>query len=253
MGVAAGDFDGDGDDDLFVVNLMREGATLFRREAPLSIGLPMFVDVTRPSGLYQITLPYTGFGTAWIDFDSDGQLDLFVANGAVTLREEQRGQPTPYKERNLLIHNLGGGKFADVTASAGKVFELAEITRGAAFGDIDNDGDIDIVISNNNGPAGLLRNESPKSNWLQVQATGGQVLGSRVTLLRRNLRPLVRTIHTDSSYCSASDSRVHFGLGAGQEIDSIEVQWPNGKRERWTNVHPNSVLSVRPGAGEPIP
>ena len=111
MGVAAGDYDGDGDEDLFVLNLMREGATLFRNDGASADGTPRFVDVTRASGLYQITLPYTGFGTDWIDFDNDGRLDLFIANGAVTLREEQRGQPQPYRERNLLLRNAGDGKF----------------------------------------------------------------------------------------------------------------------------------------------
>ena len=253
MGVAVGDFDGDGDDDLFVLNLMREGATLFRHEASSPAGLPTFVDITRSSGLYQITLPYTGFGTAWTDFDNDGKLDLFVANGAVTLREEQRGQAAPYKERNLLIRNVGGGRFIDVTGNAGPVFALTEVTRGAAFGDIDNDGDIDVVISNNDGPARLLLNDSAKSNWLQVQVTGGQVLGTRVTLVRRNRSPLFRTVHTDASYCSASDARVHFGLGTDSVIESVEVQWPNGKRERWTKPASNRVQSIKAGTGEALP
>lgn len=253
MGVAAGDYDGDGDDDLFVLNLMREGATLFRNDGTSGDGTPKFTDATRASGLFQITQPYTGFGTEWIDFDNDGHLDLFIANGAVTLKEEQRGQPQPYKERNLLIRNEGNGKFTDVTARAGKVLELTEVTRGAAFGDIDNDGDVDIVISNNNGPARLLLNDVPKSNWLQVRATGAQTQGARLTLTRRNHRPLTRRIHTDSSYCSASDARVHFGLSDdGTPIDSLEAQWPDGKRERWLNVPSNRVFSAIRGSGESV-
>jgi hypothetical protein len=251
MGVAAGDYDGDGDDDLLVLNLMREGATLFRNDGASPDGIPRFVDATRASGLYPITLPYTGFGTDWIDFDNDGFLDLFIANGAVTLKEEQRGQPQPYKERNLLIRNTGDGKFIDVTARAGKVFELAEVTRGAAFGDIDNDGDVDIVITHNNGAARLLLNELPKSNWLQVRVSGGQSQGARVTLMRRGQRPLVRRIHTDSSYCSASDARAHFGLGTGgAPIESLVVQWPDGRRERWRDVAPNRTFQAVRGGGE---
>lgn len=253
MGVAAGDYDGDGDEDLFVLNLMREGATLFRNDGASADGTPRFVDVTRASGLYQITLPYTGFGTDWIDFDNDGRLDLFVANGAVTLREEQRGQPQPYRERNLLIRNAGDGKFIDVTAQAGKVFELSEVTRGAAFGDIDNDGDIDILISNNNGPTRLLLNELPPSNWFEARATGGQSQGARVTLMRRDRSPLARRIHTDSSYCSASDARAHFGLGNdGSEIDSVEAQWPDGTHERWRHVSANQVFSIVRRSGESV-
>src|SRR5262249_27541281 len=108
MGVAIGDADGDGQEDLFVVNLMREGATLFHKDGVSPQGLPMFRDTTRVSGLFAITYPFTGFGTGWLDLDNDGYLDLFIANGAVTLREEQRGQSAPFQEHNLLIRNQGG-------------------------------------------------------------------------------------------------------------------------------------------------
>ena len=187
MGVAVADADGDGKEDLFVVNLMREGATLYRKDGVSPEGLPMFVDDSRQSHLYTITFPYTGFGTGWFDFDNDGLLDLFIANGAVTLREEQRGQSPPFKEKNLLIRNVGAGKFTDITAQAGEVLQLLEVTRGAAFGDIDNDGDIDIVITNNNGPARLLLNGAERKNaWLELRLEGkGKVnrdaLGARVT------------------------------------------------------------------------
>ena len=127
------------------------------------------------------------------------------------------------------------------------------MTRGAAFGDIDDDGDIDIVISNNNGPARLLLNELPPSNWLEVRATGGQSQGALVTLIRRGRPPLVRRIHTDSSYCSASDARAHFGLGSdGGPSDSVEAQWPDGTRERWRHVPANQVFSIVRGSGESV-
>lgn len=248
MGVAAGDYDADGDFDLFVVNLMREGATLFRNDGIAPQGWPMFLDVTRSSGLYQITFPYTGFGTDWIDFDNDGTLDLFIANGAVTLREEQRGQPAPFKERNLLLRNTGG-KFADHSAQGGPVFDLLEITRGAAFGDLDNDGDIDIVITNNNGPARVLRNDSPRTGWVAIDARGPQTLGAVITLYREDLRPLVRRVHTDSSYCSASDPRVYFGLGDKAVIEAIEILWPDGRRESWRDVPAGRVFVAKHGTG----
>ena len=256
MGVAIGDFDGDGNEDLFVVNLMREGATLLRKHGVSPQGLPIFVDVTRESGLFTITFPFTGFGTGWFDYDNDGRLDLFIANGAVTLREEQRGQPAPYKERSLLIHNLDG-KFTDVTAQAGKALEPLEVTRGAAFGDIDNDGAVDIVITTNNGPARLLLNRAPKAAWLEVRLEGnGKVnregLGARVALIRDGQPKLVRRVHTDSSYCSAGDRRVHFGLGSHPAIRRIEVEWPDGLREWWEGPSANRLVTLAHGRGHSI-
>jgi enediyne biosynthesis protein E4 len=254
MGVAVADADGDGKEDLFVVNLMREGATLYRKEGISPKGLPLFEDVTRKSGLYTITFPYTGFGTGWFDFDNDGLLDLFIANGAVTLREEQRGQPSPFQEKNLLIRNLGG-KFTDVSAQAGEVFQRLGIARGAAFGDIDNDGDIDVLIINNNGPARLLLNDAARgAGWLQLRLEGnGKVnrdaLGARVALYRDGAPTLVRRVHTDSSYCSASDRRVHFGLNGKAAIRAIEVTWPDGSREKWDAPVAGRVVNLVRGTG----
>ena len=153
MGVAVGDADGDGREDLFVVNLMREGATLFRKESVTPAGMPVFVDITRQRGPIHRTFPYTGFGVGWIDYDNDGALDFFVANGAVTLREEQRGQPAPYQgekpaapQRRRKIYGCDGAGGRACSRRLG-------IARGAAFGDIDNDGRVDILVTNNNGPA----------------------------------------------------------------------------------------------------
>jgi hypothetical protein len=253
MGVAVGDADGDADEDLLVVNLMREGATLFRNEGVTPRGLPNFFDVTRQTGLYAITFPFTGFGTAWFDCDRDGDLDLFIANGAVTLREEQRGQPEPFKERNLLIRNEGSQKFTEVTpASAGRAFELLGVTRGAAFGDVDNDGDVDIVTTANNGPARLLLNTARNGGWLEVEVEGGPgvnrpAYGARVTLDRAGAPKLVRRVHTDSSYCSASDPRLHFGLGSNTQVRAIEVRWPDGRTERFGGVAANRLVKLTPG------
>lgn len=252
MGVAIGDADGDGKEDVFVVNLMREGATLFRKEGISPQGLPSFVDITRKSGLFSITLPFTGFGTGWLDFDNDGRLDLFIANGAVTTRAEQRDEPAPFKEKKLLIRNMGDARFQDVTAIAGPAFRTLEIGRGAAFGDIDNDGNTDIVITNNNGPARVLINNSTQGNWVDVRLEGnGKVnrdgIGAMVKLYRNGLPPLVRRVHTDSSYCSASDRKVHFGLGGNSAIQWIEVAWPDGSTERWSAPAANRVLTLSHG------
>ncbi|MGE5647676.1 MAG: CRTAC1 family protein [Acidobacteriota bacterium] len=252
MGIAVGDADGDGQEDMFVGNLMREGATLYHKEGVSPQGVPIFRDITRQSGLYAITLPYTSFGTDWFDYDNDGRPDLFIANGAVVLREEQRGHPEPYKEKKLLVHNRGDGRFEDVSASAGPVFQLLEMSRGAAFGDIDNDGDIDIVLTNNNGPARLLLNNTPRKNaWLELRLTGNAT-GAMVRLERDGLPPLVRRVHTDSSYCSARDPRVHFGLGDRPQVRAIEVLWPDGLAERWTPPGVNRILTVARGQGTPV-
>jgi hypothetical protein len=252
MGVAVGDADGDGLEDLVVLNLMREGATLFRKESVTAAGLPVFGDISRRSRLYTLTLPYTGFGAGWIDYDNDGVLDLFLANGAVTLREDQRGQKEPYKERNLLLRNEGA-KFADVTGEAGSVLQLVEITRGAAFGDVDNDGRVDVLITTNNGPARLLLNRSAAGKWLDVRLQGAlgvnrDGLGAHVRVRRQGRPDLVRRVQTDSSYCSASDRRVHFGLG-NDEPHAVEVRWPDGSVERWLRPGVKRTINLVKGMG----
>jgi hypothetical protein len=248
MGVSAGDFDGDGDDDLVVVNLTREGATLYRNE-----GVSGFQDATAALGLRTMTFPYTGFGLEWFDYDNDGRLDLFVANGAVALMESLRGEAYPFHQRNQLIRN-DGTRFVDVTAAGGAALELSEVSRGAAFGDIDNDGDIDIVVTNNNGPARLLRNEAARGrNWLLVKLEGlksnRQGIGARVGVWREGQKPLWRRAHTDSSYLSASDPRVHFGLGQSRGPVTVEVRWPDGSIERWSGVGLNRLATLREGSG----
>jgi hypothetical protein len=243
MGVAVGDYNNDGREDLLVLNLMREGATLFQNDEHGS-----FSDASLQTGIHAITFPYTGFGNGWFDFDNDGWLDLFVANGAVTLREEQRGQPYPFQERNLLIKNPAGhGRFIDVSSSAGPVFAKLGVSRGAAFGDIDNDGSVDILVSTNNGPARVLRNNLQHRNWLTVQIDGpGLGIGTRVAVKVTGLPELWGRVHTDSSYLSASDARVHFGLGEATHIERVTVYWPDGSHTLFTDLKGklNSVFHV---------
>jgi hypothetical protein len=244
MGVAVGDYDNDGDEDLLVLNLMREGASLFEND-----GHGSFTDVSLRTGIHAITFPFTGFGTGWFDFDNDGWLDLFLAHGAVTLREEQRGQPNPFLERNLLIRNPAGkGRLVDESGNAGPVFAQLGVSRGAAFGDFDNDGSVDILVTTNNGPARILRNNLPHRNWLSVQIDGpGLGIGARVAVKATGLPQLWRRVHTDSSYLSASDPRVHFGLGDAKKIESVTVYWPDGTQSVFTDVAGklNSVFHVR--------
>jgi hypothetical protein len=248
MGVAVGDYNNDGADDVLVLNLMREGASLFQND-----GHGSFTDVSLKTGIHALTFPYTGFGAGWVDVDNDGWLDLFLAHGAVTLREEQRGQPYPFLERNLLISNPGAHvrsndvRFTDVSDKAGAVFAQPAVSRGAAFGDIDNDGAVDILVATNNGPARILRNNLPRRNWLAVQIDGpGLGIGARVAVKAKGLPELWRRVHTDSSYLSASDARVHFGLGDATHIERVTVYWPDQSQSTYSgsDVKVNSVFHV---------
>ncbi|MBK5290142.1 MAG: CRTAC1 family protein [Acidobacteriia bacterium] len=245
MGVAAGDYNNDGDEDLFVVNLTREGATLFRRDGPL-----LFQDASLATGLRPMTFSYTGFGAGWLDYDNDGFLDLFIANGAVTIIEQLRGQPYPFQQPNLLLHNQDGKKFSDVSASAGPALQLSEVSRGAAFGDVDNDGDSDILVANNNGPARLLLNQIGNRNpSITVQLSAGLSLNARVGLIRKGSPTLWRRAHSASSYLSASDPRVLFATG-GLSLEGLLVEWPDGYRERFPVKAGSKAVTLRRGAGQ---
>ncbi len=247
MGVAVGDSDSSGNESIFVTNLAREGATFYR-----NAGHADFTDATIQFGLYLPTLPFTGFGTSWFDYDNGGRLDLFIANGAVTKLEALRGEPYPFHQRNLLLHKEGS-RFRDTSAEAGRPFALSEVGRGAAFGDIDNNGTIDIVVANNNGPVRLLLNETaPRGHWLEVRLQGVKSnrdgIGTRLTVSRAGKDPLVRRVHTDGSYLSASDVRVHFGLGESRQANVL-AEWPSGLKEEWLNVATDSEVVLREGSG----
>ena len=250
MGVAAGDFDDDGDLDLFVTNLLREGSVLFRND-----GHGNFQDVSLPSGLARASFLVTGFGAGWLDYDNDGRLDLFAANGAVTMMPAQKGTDYPFRQRNQLFHNEGAGRFREVRVAVGDAGQRAEVGRGAAFGDVDNDGDVDVLVANNNGSARLFLNESdPRLHWLSVRLEGVRDnrfgLGARVAVLRNGQPPVWRLAHTDGSYLSASDSRVHFGLGDSRQISGVLVQWPSGVIERWTRTEVDRQIGLRQYTGE---
>jgi enediyne biosynthesis protein E4 len=251
MGVTAGDFDGDGNEDIFKTNLTNEGSNLYVND-----GAGNFHDAATELGLFLPTFPYTGFGTEWFDYDNDGRLDLFIANGAVNRVGSLRSTPYPFGQPNLLFHNEGEGKkFRDVTAAAGPAFAISEVSRGAAFGDIDNDGAVDIVLANNNGPVRLLLNQNQSINrnhWLLVslEATQGNrfAMGAKVEI-RQRARMLLRRAHTDSSYLSANDVRVHFGLGEDANVESLIVHWPSGQKEAWDKLKADQIVHLRQGTG----
>jgi hypothetical protein len=247
MGIASGDFDLDGDEDLFVTNIVGETFVLYAND-----GRATFEDARARVGLATPTAAFTGFGTDWIDYDNDGLLDLFVANGAVNIVEAQRGSPMPFRMRNQLFRNAGG-RFEDASAIAGTAFARAEIGRGAAFGDVDNDGDADIVVTNNNGPVRLLLNQTSggAAHWLQVrlEQPGGNrfAFGARVGVERQGQPTIWRRVRTDGSYLSASDTRIHVGLGSSGAIAAVVVEWPDGVRERWSDVKADRVVNLKRG------
>ena len=229
MGVDAGDFDGNGTDDIFITHLMEETHTLFT-----NLGDAVFEDRTRETGLVMPGRRFTGFGTLFFDYDNDGWLDLLVVNGAVQLLPElmRKGDPFPLGQPNQLFRNTGNGRFVEMTDHAGANFQLPEVGRGAAFGDVDNDGDTDVLVTNNNGPARLLLNQlGNRNHWLGlrlVTKNGRDALGARVDIVVRKNQVLRRRVRTDGSYLSANDPRVLVGLGNVTQVEAVRVRWPDG-------------------------
>ena len=254
MGVDAGDFDNDGDADLFVTHLDNETNTLYVND-----GSGMFEDRSARALLAAPSLPYTGFGVRWFDADNDGWLDLLAVNGAVSILQPlvQAGDPFPLHQRNQLFRNRGDGRFEDVREHARAVFRPSEVSRGAAFGDLDNDGDVDVVIGNNNGPARLLLNEvGNRNHWLGLRLVGGlpprDMLGARVGIFRHAHRPLWRRVGSDGSYASASDPRVLVGLGRTPAVQRVEVIWPSGRAEEWTDMAADRWFTLTEGTGRSL-
>ncbi|NNF51367.1 MAG: CRTAC1 family protein [Gammaproteobacteria bacterium] len=255
MGVTAADFDGDGDEDLFMTHLSAETNTLY-----LNNGTGQFEDATDRFGLGGESLPYTGFGSAFFDVNNDGLLDLFVANGAVLAESSQAGEPWPYRQKNQLFVN-GGKRFSDASAAAGPAMQVAAVGRGAAFGDVDNDGDVDVLVTNNSGVARLLLNEAGNSQpWLRVRLIGSvsvrDPVGARVAVIGAKSAKgaaLWRRAHRDGSYLSASDVRVHFGLAGRDDVVAVGVEWPDGRRERWPLKEINQEITLVAGSGQPWP
>ena len=237
MGIDAGDIDGDGDEDLIITNWMSQMNTLYVND-----GHGVFEDRKAASGLGAPSLAKTGFGTAWLDYDNDGTLDLLVVNGSVaTIEAQARAKdPFPLRMPKQLYRNQGDGRFTDVSAQAGRAFASLDVGRGAAFGDIDNDGDTDVVVGNAAGPVQLLVNQiGNRNHWIGLRLVGRtqrDMLGAKVTIVEQNGRTLWRRARADGSYASANDPRVLVGLGASAMTPRVRVQWPDGMSEEWSSV-----------------
>ena len=250
MGVDAGDFDDDGDEDLFMTHLNGQGNNLYVND-----GSGRFEDRSTGSGLGAGSLAYTGWGTTWFDFDNDGRLDLLTVNGTITALPGRSPGRFPYDQRKTLFRNLGGGRFADVTGRAGAAFALSEAGRGAAFGDVDNDGDVDVLVGNDAGPVRLLINHvGERRRWLglRLAGVGGRdMLGARVAVVRAGLPTLWRRARSDGSYASANDPRVLVGLGDSDARPTVRVRWPDGTEEEWRDVEIDRWVTLRAGEGAP--
>ena len=263
MGVDAGDFDNDGDEDLLVANLRGEGDDLFVND-----GSALFEAQSERSGLAVASQPFTGFGAAWIDVDNDGRLDALIVNGAVQTIESQRQahDPFPLRQTKLLLLNLGDGRFEDVTNRGGAALQVSEVSRGAAFGDVDNDGDTDVLVTNNSGAVRLLINTvGHRNHWVGLRLAGRSsrppapsrstqagvrdMLGARVAITRDDGLTIWRRSRADGSYASANDPRVLAGLGRSSKPVRVRVIWPGGTSEEWSDVPVDRYTTLIEGTG----
>jgi hypothetical protein len=252
MGIALGDYLHTGRLSLFVTNFSEEYNTLYRNEGKLT-----FTDVSYASGTAPGSLPYVGWGTGFFDLDNDGWLDLLVVNGHVYPQVDTRDIGTKYRQPKLLYINQGGGQrdgtFREVSRDVGPALSVPRVSRGAAFGDLDNDGDIDIVVGELDGPPAILRNDGGnRNNWITLELRGVRsnrlALGARVKVVTGKLAQ-VDEVRSGGSYLSQNDLRLHFGLGKAERVDRVEIRWPSGKTEVLQNLAARSFYSVKEGEG----
>lgn len=242
MGVAAGDYDRDGRFDLFVTNFSQDHNTLYRNS-----GQGYFLDVSGRANLAGSSRPHMGWGTFFFDVDLDGNEDLFVANGHLMPEIEQAGIAMQYRQPNLLYYNGGDGRFIDISQNAGPGLLITEVSRGAAYGDYDNDGDLDILVANLDAAPNLLRNDSQRSgNWLslQLRASGPNTagIGARIAVYTDQGMQL-REVRTGTSFQAQNDLRQHFGLAQATQADVL-VRWPDGTEQRYPAVAANHIYTI---------
>lgn len=242
MGVTVSDYDHDGKLDLFVTNFADEYNTLYHNN-----GKNSFTDLSYAAKVAAVSLPYVGWGTKFFDYNNDGWVDLFVANGHVY------PQLPGYRQRRLLHRNNRDGTFSELSADFGAVLTEDRVSRGVAFGDIDNDGDIDLIIADLDGPPQLLRNDGGNTdNSILIKTVGVKSnrsgIGARVTVVSGDLTQ-VDEVRSGDSYISQSDLRLHFGLQKRTKVDSIEVHWPSGVVDKVSSVGVNRIVTIKEGQG----
>jgi hypothetical protein len=244
--VAVGDYDLDGNLDIFKTNFADDTNVLYRND-----GKGNFDDVTIRAGI-GVETRYVGWGTGIADLDNDGNPDLFVATGSVYPEVERKLPSYPFHSPRLVFRNLGGGRFEELVEEAGSGVADAHASRGCAFGDFDNDGDIDVLVMNMNEPPSLLRNDvTSGGNWLKVLLIGSKTnrsaIGSRVTVSYGKSRQ-AQEVLAQASFYSVNDRRLHFGLGSEATAD-LQIRWTNGATENIQKVAANQLVVIREGSG----
>lgn len=242
MGMAIGDVNGDGFEDVFVTTFSDDHYSLY-----LSQRGPTFIESSASVGLAGPTTPFLGWAAFFLDFDNDGRLDLFAANGHLYPEANQMAG-AGYLQPDLLFRGLSGGRFEDVSAAAGIAALPSKSSRGAAFGDYDNDGDLDLAVVAVDDRPELLRNSGcPDCNWLQLRLltrSGGPSIGASAVLTAAG-RKRRQTVRSGSNYLSQNDYRLHFGLGSSDRIDRIEIVWPGGRQQTIEKAAVNQILTLR--------
>ena len=250
MGVAIGDYNRDGRMDVFKTNFAGDTSTLYMNSNGTSCE-----DRTFASGIGRNTR-WLGWGVSFLDLDLDGWLDLFLVNGHVYPEVEQLKTEAGYRQRKVVYHNRGNGRFDDVTERLGPPVTVPKAGRGAAFADLDNDGDLDILVNNVHEPPDLYRVDlrQPRS-WLTVRLVGTKsnrsAIGARLRATAGSVTQ-VQEVRGGGSYYSQNDLRPSFGLGSAAKVDRLEVRWPNGLEEMWSNLEVNRILTLKEGTGQPI-
>jgi hypothetical protein len=243
MGVDIGDLDGDGLLDFFVTNFSHDSNTPYRNR-----GRGLFADVTSEANLRLASWYYMGWATRFADLDNDGDEDLFVVNGHVYPEVDRADLKTNYRQPNQVFWNRGDGRFDEARFPQGDALTKTASGRGGAFGDIDNDGDVDAVIVNIDDRPTLLQNELPgRGNWLGLRLIGRagnrEAIGARVTL-RAGSRSQVKEVHSSGSYLSSSDPRLHFGLANQERVDELVIRWPGGSSQKLTGIAAKQHLTL---------